>query len=180
MTIVVIMGKSGCGKSTIEKMLQNVGYTRIISYTTRDIRDNEENHIDYHFVTEEQFDSLIESGIFMEHATYGGKRYGAPKPVGAEKYVIVTEMEGFQTIKGLYGRQAIGIYLDVGQEEIERRLNIRNNTPSEVRKSRIEVDKEKFKDIKKIADYSVNGDRPVLEVFNDVLSIIRDRRLDRK
>ena len=47
--IFALIGRSGTGKSTIEKQLEKLGYTRIISNTTRPIRENEQNHKDYHF-----------------------------------------------------------------------------------------------------------------------------------
>ena len=59
MVIVVLMGRSGCGKSTNEKLLEELGYSRIISYTTRPMRAGEENHREYHFVSVKATDMEI-------------------------------------------------------------------------------------------------------------------------
>ena len=50
MRIICLLGKSGSGKSTVEAGLEKLGYHRIISYTTRPIRGNEQNGINYYYV----------------------------------------------------------------------------------------------------------------------------------
>ena len=99
MNIICILGRSGSGKSTIEKAIEQLGYNRIISYTTREARGNEQNGKDYHFVTHDQFNGLIKKGILMEYAEYNGNFYGAPKPVGSINNVIVVERNGYLKIK---------------------------------------------------------------------------------
>lgn len=169
MQIICIMGRSGSGKSTIEKLFENIGYTRVISYTTREMRSGEENHVNYHFINREQFQSLIDNGHLIEWAEYNGNLYGLPKPVGSNKYVVVTETDGFKQLKQLYGDQVFGVYLDVPYEVIEERLNIRNNTPENIRKLRIKEDDTKFSEAVKIADAVVDGGLDVADVFNSVL-----------
>lgn len=161
MQIVCIMGKSGSGKSTIESKLEQLGYNRIISYTTRSPRGNEQSGKEYYFVTEEQFDRLIDRNILMESATYNGHRYGAPKPVGASNNVIVVEADGFRKIKQLYGKQAIGIYIDVSDDIIEGRLKNRGDTSNIEANSRKKEDDKKFSTIKNEADLVIDGNDSV-------------------
>jgi guanylate kinase len=47
-----------------------------VSATTRSPRDGEVNGIDYHFLSEEDFDRRVAAGEFVEHAVYAGHRYG--------------------------------------------------------------------------------------------------------
>ena len=47
-----------------------------MSATTRSPRDGEVNGIDYHFLSEEDFDRRVAAGEFVEHAVYAGHRYG--------------------------------------------------------------------------------------------------------
>ena len=175
MIIVAIMGKSGSGKSTLEKAFEAFGFNRIISYTTRDIRDGEQNHREYHFVSREQFEGLIKSNILAEYAEYNGNFYGAPKPVGYERNVIVVESDGLRKLKQLYGDQVVGVYLDVDDDEIENRLDKRNNTPD--RESRKIEDERKFSDIEDLIDIKLNGKAKSSCNIVEVTKIIASRGL---
>ena len=69
---------SGCGKSTlIDLLLQeypDLQYS--ISCTTRQPRGDEEDGIDYHFLSVERFRELIAEGAFLEYAEVHGNYYG--------------------------------------------------------------------------------------------------------
>ena len=55
--IIVLLGASGSGKSTIERELAtHHGFKKVISYTTRPIRNGEENGKDYYFTNNETFE----------------------------------------------------------------------------------------------------------------------------
>ena len=47
-----------------------------MSATTRSPREREVNGIDYHFLSEDDFDRRVAAGEFVEHAVYAGHRYG--------------------------------------------------------------------------------------------------------
>ena len=173
MVLVAILGKSGCGKSTTEASLEKIGYNRIISYTTRKIRDGEVNHREYHFINENQFQKLIDMGIMVEWATYNGNLYGSPKPVGNEKNVIVVEPDGLAKLVELYGRQVVSVYIDTPNEVIEDRLNKRNNTTD--RGSRKIEDNSKFDGIEDKVDIIVDGRKPTSAIVIDILNEIMTR-----
>ena len=61
-------GKTAAGKTYIAKLLEtNFGCTRIINHTSRNPRKGEVDGIDYHFVSLEEFDKMVESGNFYQH-----------------------------------------------------------------------------------------------------------------
>ena len=78
---IVLSAPSGCGKSTLIDMLlqeyHDLGYS--ISCTTRDPRGEEENGLDYHFVSKDRFKELIGENAFLEHAEVHGNYYGTLK-----------------------------------------------------------------------------------------------------
>ncbi len=76
--VFVITGPSGVGKGTlIELLLERVPELELsVSATTRDPRAGEVDGRDYHFLNPEEFERRVESGDFLEHATYSGNRYG--------------------------------------------------------------------------------------------------------
>jgi guanylate kinase len=47
-----------------------------VSATTRPPRPGEKDGVDYHFLTDDEFDKRLELGDFVEHARYSGRRYG--------------------------------------------------------------------------------------------------------
>src|SRR5688572_23693934 len=77
---LVISGPAGVGKSTVcEQLLQTEGFVRSISATTRAPRGQEEDGIDYHFLTPEEFQRRIAAGEFLEWAVVHRKHhYGTP------------------------------------------------------------------------------------------------------
>ena len=92
--IVVLLGTSGSGKSTIEKYLSDhYGYEKIVSWTTRQPRNGEVNGRDYHFIDEETFKEALNRGAFAEYDEYSQSRfYGTLKKdyKNGNKIVVLT------------------------------------------------------------------------------------------
>ncbi len=76
--LLVLSSPSGGGKSTIARRLvqgrDDVAFS--VSATTRPMRPGETDGKDYHFLSDQEFDRRLESGGFLEWATYDGCRYG--------------------------------------------------------------------------------------------------------
>lgn len=73
---VVLCGPSCSGKTTIKERLIEMGYNPSVSYTTRNMRENEIEARDYHFISRERFEELIEQGFFFEYDDVFGDYYG--------------------------------------------------------------------------------------------------------
>jgi guanylate kinase len=76
--VFVITGPSGVGKGTlIRSLVQRLPELEVaVSATTRPPRPGEVDGVDYHFLSDEEFDGRLAAGEFVEHATYSGHRYG--------------------------------------------------------------------------------------------------------
>ena len=99
---IVLLGASGSGKSTIEHELsEHNGFAKIISYTTRQKRDGEENGRDYYFTNNDTFDDMINRGLFAEYDEYSQKRlYGTLKSDYVEgDNVVVLTPNGLRQLK---------------------------------------------------------------------------------
>jgi guanylate kinase len=76
--VFVVTGPSGVGKGTlIRTLLERVpGLELSVSATTRAPRPGERHGVDYHFLSDADFERRVSEGDFVEHATYAGRRYG--------------------------------------------------------------------------------------------------------
>lgn len=79
-TLFVVTGPSGAGKGTVlSRVFEQIDKLHFsVSATTRAPREGEVDGVNYHFMTKEQFEDLIEQDRFLEHAQYVGNYYGTP------------------------------------------------------------------------------------------------------
>lgn len=104
--VFVITGPSGVGKGTlIGKLRERVGELELsVSATTRDPRPGEVDGVDYHFLTDSDFERRLQAGQFLEWASYGGSRYGTLRTEVEERLsrdrsvVLEIEVQGARQI----------------------------------------------------------------------------------
>jgi guanylate kinase len=139
--LIVLSSPSGAGKSTISRMLlaadQEVEMS--ISATTRPKRPGERDDVDYHFVSDEEFDRLAAEGEFVEWAPVFGYRYGTPKaPVKAalkagRDILFDIDWQGTQQLQAAMGEDLVRIFiLPPSMTELERRLHTRGTDSEQV------------------------------------------------
>lgn len=147
--LIILIGPSGSGKSTIEKILVNQhGFDRIISHTTRKPRPGEIDGVDYYFVTPEQFNQIE----MVERTEYNGNLYGASvqefKIKASGDCVFVAELNGALQVKALYPKAKL-VYLWV-PERIRFQRMLETRGPVEAR-LRIQADRKVFAEAETIA-----------------------------
>ena len=133
-----IMGKSASGKDTIyQKLLENqdLHLKRLIIYTTRPIRDGEQDGQEYYFVNEEVFQSLKASGKIIEdrgyETVYGLWRYFTADNMNLERYdyLGIGTLESYLQLKSYYGKDKVcPIYIEVEDGERLKRAIAREET----------------------------------------------------
>lgn len=75
--LIVVSGPSGSGKSSIvRRLLDELDLEFSVSATTREPRPGEADGVHYHFVSESDFEALIEEDLLLEWAVYNGNYYG--------------------------------------------------------------------------------------------------------
>jgi guanylate kinase len=125
--ILVITGPSGVGKGTLIKgLLDRVpGLELAVSATTRRPREGEVNGVDYHFLSEGDFDRRAAAGEFVEHAEYAGNRYGTLKSElerPARGIVLEIDVQGARQVRETLP-EAVLIFIEPPSfEDLERRL----------------------------------------------------------
>jgi guanylate kinase len=97
--VFVVTGPSGVGKGTlIRGLIEHVPRLELsVSATTRPPRKGERDGVDYHFLSDQEFERRVRAGEFVEHAVYAGRRYGTLRSElrrrVAEGIPIVLEIE---------------------------------------------------------------------------------------
>ncbi len=138
--LFVLSSPSGAGKTTISRMLLEAddGIGLSVSATTRPIRPGERDHVDYHFVSDEEFDRRIAAGEFLEWAHVFGHRYGTLKSEvtkqieGGRDVLLDIDWQGTQQLKQVDPDIVRVFILPPSMEELERRLRERGTDSDEV------------------------------------------------
>ena len=139
--LFVVSGPSGVGKSTILRQLVDRvrGLSFAISHTTRPERAGEMNGRDYHFVTDAEFQRLVDAGAFVEWAWVHTHRYGTSREAlragGENDLLIEVDVQGADALREQVP-EAVTIFIQPPAfEDLETRLTGRG------RESDAEVEK---------------------------------------
>lgn len=133
--LIVLSGPSGVGKDAVLTRMKKLRrpFHYVVTATTRRRREREEDGVDYHFVSEREFQSMIDNGELLEWATVYGNCYGVPRAeidrsLGKGADVIVkVDVQGATTIKKALP-QALFIFLTPpSMEYLGRRLRQRHS-----------------------------------------------------
>lgn len=166
--LVILSGVSGAGKDTIKKELikrmENV--ISLPSFTSRNPREGEEEGVQYHFITREQFEAKIQKQEFYEYDVHHNNYYGTSRRLMNEKIqsgkIIVKDIEvnGTENLMKLLKNETklVPIFLKVEREELRRRLEERGDhlteEEMELRLGRLEYEESKIG----LYDYVIKND----------------------
>ncbi len=179
-SLVVLSGPSGCGKSSlineIIKDEKNVYFS--ISTTTREIRDGEEEGVNYFFVSKEEFKKGIEEGDFLEWAEVHGNYYGTSiKPVreALKKGKLVLfdiDVQGHEIVKQKFPLLITSVFITTPTlKELENRLVKRGTDSKDVIEKRLINAKKEIKRADEYEFFLVNDDFE--QTLNELKSIIK-------
>lgn len=175
----IIVGKSASGKDTLSQELISRGYKRVVTYTTRPPREGEINGETYHYITNKQFQTMLENHEFAEHnvfhTEFGDWYYGSALNdyINEPNIFIVLTPSGVENIKQELDFQPHIIYLFANLATIQKRLKHRGDNPDEA-KRRIEADIDDFKGFEQKADRIIyNNDSDIKLVADKLEQFLR-------
>ena len=162
--ILVLVGRTCSGKDSLVRELVNMGYKKIVSYTTRPMRDGEEEGVTYKFIWENEFLKLKEKGFFVETTSYNVANgetwhYGISMQDLAnatENSVVILNPEGLRKVKKIMGTDVVTFYIEVDDEIIKERLKNRGDNPKEA-KRRLKADEKDFVGIEDEVNYTISN-----------------------
>ena len=141
--LVILSSPSGVGKTTLTKKIQQKyqSFKISVSHTTRLPRSNEVDGVDYHFISKEKFEKLIQEKKFYEYAKifenyYGTLKDSVDKTIKKNDILFDIDWQGTKQLSKFKSLDLIKIYLVApNREELKNRLIKRNQD------SKDEVDK---------------------------------------
>lgn len=136
--LYVVSGASGVGKSTVLKhvMEQRSNLLFSVSATTRDPRPGEEDGVHYYFISQEQFQNMIQQDAFLEYDAHAANYYGTPLDQLEEKLsrgdvILDVEPAGAKIVREKRPEAILIFVMPPSIEELERRLRSRGDTPED-------------------------------------------------
>jgi guanylate kinase len=177
--VVVISGPSGVGKDAAVGKIKGPNFHFVVTATSRPPRPEEVDGVDYHFLTEKQFEDLLVQDELLEHALVYGQYKGIPKQqvreaLASGKDVIMRlDVQGAATIRKIMP-EAILIFLTAAsEEELIHRLMRRDTETSDGLQTRINTAREEMKRYSEFDYVIVNSHCQLSEAVEQIEAIIR-------
>ena len=181
--MVILSSPSGVGKTTLTKKIQQKykNFKISVSHTTRKPRSNEVSGLDYHFVSNKDFEKLILENQFYEYAKIFGNFYGTSKQtvdkeIKKNDIIFDIDWQGTKQLSKFQHLNLIKIFLITkDKKELKERLIKRNqNTKEEISKRFNAFDE----DVKHWNDYDyviINNNLDIC--FNQIEKIIKNNKV---
>ena len=144
--LLIVASPSGAGKTSLCRrlMADHGGLELSISMTTRPIRPGEVADRDYHFVSDAEFQALVDGDAFLEWANVHGARYGSPRaPIDkalseGRDVLFDIDWQGARDVAQKCPEDAVRVFiLPPSLEELRRRLVTRSQDAEDVIERRI-------------------------------------------
>ena len=144
--LFVVAAPSGAGKSSLVKALLELD-SRVhpaVSHTTRPPRGQENHGREYFFLSEEEFDGMVQRDAFLEWAHVHGHRYGTSRHIIEERVqrgadvILEIDFQGAINIKAIFANAVLIFILPPSYEELRSRLQRRGEDSPEVIELRLE------------------------------------------
>ena len=148
--LIVLAGPTAVGKGTVAGYIRE-NYPNVllsVSATTRAPRPGETEGLSYYFVSDEQFDRMIEDGELLEWATvHNAYRYGTPRgPVDAaiaagNSVLLEIDLQGARSVRRAMPEARLVFLLPPSWDELVRRLIGRGTEDAAEQARRLETAK---------------------------------------
>jgi guanylate kinase len=184
-TVFIISAPSGSGKSTLVARLLNSDQRLMfsVSYTTRKPRGLEVDGHNYHVVSREEFEAMLERGEFLEHAEVFGNYYGTHRSIlekaraQGKDLVLDIDVQGARQLKDQIPEAVTVFILAPSRQILEQRLRDRSEDRDDVIERRLREAAEEIRNYKAYDYVLINRD--LCESDGVLSAIVRAERVRR-
>jgi guanylate kinase len=178
--LIVISGPSGVGKDVTIHGLQEQGYHFhfVVTATSRPKRQGEIDGKDYFFVSEEEFERMVEQNELLEHALVYGQYKGIPKAQvrraldSGLDVIMRVDVQGAATVRRLVP-DAVFVFLTPGsEEELVSRLNTRASESPDHLRQRLDRVRQEMEQIDQFDYMLVNREGQLDRTVAHLLAVI--------
>lgn len=182
---MVVSAPSGGGKTTLcRRLIETLsGVEFSVSHTTRKPRPKERDGVDYHFVSDAQFDELVRENAFLEWAHVHGNRYGTTRieadtrlSRGIDVMFDIDIQGGRQIADRLPGAVLVFI-LPPDLDTLEQRLRLRQSDAPEVIERRLRAARQEMEDATFYTHWIINDDLD--HALTELKAVLMSERLVR-
>jgi len=181
---IVLSAPSGTGKTTLAHLLvDSMNHLQIsISHTTRPSRGHEQERLDYFFISNNEFERMIQNQLFIEHAIVHGHQYGSSaewtQKTLAEGFDVLfdIDVQGGLQIKKHFPNAVLIFILPPSMEELESRLVQRGTESQERIQERLQAARDEIRVGLEHYDFVINNEKLDRALF-DLTAIVRAKRL---
>jgi len=168
---IVVSGPSGVGKDAVLTRMKELScpLEYIVTATIRRQRAKERDNVDYHFISMERFQEMIENKELLEWANVYGNWYGVPKEVvkqaldKGQDIIVKVDIQGAATIKKILPEAVFIFLIPPSMEELVIRLKQRHTESPFDLALRIKTAEEEIKQLS-LFDYIVVNKRDEIDL----------------
>jgi len=139
-TLYVISAPSGAGKTSLvqELLVRHSDVVVSISHTTRKKRDVERDGVNYHFISKDEFEKMMNNGDFLEYANVFGNYYGTSRQHIQEQLlldkdvILEIDWQGARQIRNLESGCKTIFVLPPSIEALRHRLESRDEDSDDI------------------------------------------------
>lgn len=181
--LFVVAAPSGAGKSSLVKALMEIdaGVSPSVSHTTRPPRGQEKHGREYFFLSDEEFDRMVEREAFLEWAQVHGHRYGTSRQAIEDRIrlggdvILEIDYQGAINIKHLFSNAVLIFILPPNWDELRARLQRRGEDSAAVIELRLRNAAQEMAQVQNF-DFVIINELFERAVF-DLKSIVHAQRL---
>lgn len=171
--LVVVSGPSGVGKGSIcnELLKWYTGIKVSVSATTRAPRAGEVDGVNYHFMTKDRFEQMVENDEFIEYARVYDNYYGTPRRFveerisNGEDVLLEIDIQGAMQVKEKFSEGTFVFILPPNLNELKSRIIKRGSETVESLEKRFSQSMDEIRMVKEY-DYFI---------VNDILNMAAER-----
>ncbi len=178
--LIVISGPSGVGKDTVVHRMKERGlpFHFVVTATSRPPRAGEVHGVDYFFVSQEEFERMMQQGELIEYALVYNQYKGIPKAQvyqalrSGKDVVMRIDVQGAATIRQRFPEALLIFLIAANEAELARRLRARHTESQQEIDLRLETAQKEVERADLFDYFVVNADGELDQAVDTIMAII--------